>query len=83
MKMGLLSKALGFGSLDLVMLSGSFWEDISRYWRLTNNNGSQTKIRINRKIICFFNYIKKLQQVSKGRKKAGTSSHRLPLCLGF
>jgi hypothetical protein len=35
--------------LDLVMSSGSFGEDIARYWMPTNNNGSQTKIHFNQK----------------------------------
>jgi hypothetical protein len=62
MKMGVVSKALERESyskkpyiietplgLDLVMSSGSFGEDIARYWMPTNNNGSQTKIHFNQK----------------------------------
>jgi hypothetical protein len=80
MKMGVVSKALERESyskkpyiietplgLDLVMSSGSFGEDIARYWMPTNNNGSQTKIHFNQKNNSFFNYITK--SYSKGRKK--------------
>jgi hypothetical protein len=76
MKMGVVSKALERESyskkpyiietplgLDLVMSSGSFGEDIARYWMPTNNNGSQTKIHFNQKNKQFLQlYYQKLQQ---------------------